>query len=328
MEVLRNQGAPPLDRIPVAQGRILASAIEAGLVDIAVRRKPISARRALDLYRDLIDIEEHAERGDAERISSLSITSRRPLQLVAYEPTCVPAVRRDARFAGVLERLATRPVTEAEDFEAADEQADIEERREILEVLLRGEPVRSLPAIDSTASFYGAPLVLLDATIELPFNEVDAMWATLAALTARGERDAENEPLAKCATELGQRRSSCSAPLVEGMTSRLAARFDRRGPVERAALGAEIARALVGARSRQQRTVFGSDCVRGLWHASDASSEGIPIYIPMEFAGRLPSLDRLDVRVLVEVHPAIDAYETETRCLRAVALAIAGAAAE
>jgi hypothetical protein len=317
---LDEPAADPVDRLGVAQGRLLLAALEAGLAHPTRPRRPAAALRMLELALELVSLEERIDAGVAAEDTPLG---ERKLQLLWYEAASVPAVRRDPRFAAVVGRLAERPIGQEEIVEVADEQADAEERREILEVVLRGAAASRVPALDLAGPLVVAPLVLLEGTLVLPFDEVDAMWATLAALTSRGARDAESEPLAKLATQLGARRSWCSAPLVEGVTRGLAARVDKRGAAERAAFDADVTRALVEARSRQRRAVFGSEHVRGLF-TDGAKGEEVPVYIASECAAKLPSLARVDVRLVAELHPAVDANESERRCLRVVALAVLG----
>ena len=210
---LDGPAADPVDRLGVAQGRLLLAALEAGLAHPSRPRRPAAALRMLELALELVSLEERSDAGVAVEGAPLGELGRK-LQLLWHEAASVPAVRRDPRFAAVVGRLAERPIGQEEIVEVADEQADAEERREILEVVLRGAAASRVPALDLAGPLVVAPLVLLEGTLVLPFDEVDAMWATLAALTSRGARDAESEPLAKLATQLGARRSWCSAPLV------------------------------------------------------------------------------------------------------------------
>jgi hypothetical protein len=75
---------------------------------------------------------------------------------------------------------------------------------------------------------------------------------------------------------------------------------------------------LLEKRRYQRRTVLGGPCIRALL-GRDAGA--MPAYLPDDLATKLPLVTQLKARIVAEVGPSQDQYESHPYALRVVALA-------
>jgi hypothetical protein len=158
-------------------------------------------------------------------------------------------------------------------------RADAEERREILEVVLRGAAASRVPrarprrAVGGRAAraARGDPRAALRrgrrhvGDAGCPHQPRRARRRERASRQARDPSSARGAPGAARRWSKASRGASQRASTSEGRPSARA--FD-----------ADVTRALVEARSRQRRAVFGSEHVRGLF-TDGAKGEEVPVYI-------------------------------------------------
>jgi hypothetical protein len=255
--------------------------------------------------------------------------ARPPVQLAWFDVESMPAIRKDPRLSPILDALDDRPLDgDLDDPEAADDVADVEEQREVFEILARGG-VTGEEGV--AAALAGAvredgrlvqPFVLVAGEIAFPFDELQALKATISAAAPYAGADPEARGLLDLAKEFLGSPGQPSAPAVaEGLATRIRETFDKRSLVPPGFLDAQVGRALVQGRHFQRRSLLGGPHVRALLQGG-GGAQAIPAYLPEGAAAKLPAAERLRIKMLALVHPTLDQHETHPAALRAVALGV------
>jgi len=249
------------------------------------------------------------------------------LRLVGFDSQVLPRLRKDPRFTDVLDALDEAPL-DVELDAGADGGAteDVEERREILEILARGpttsdaELAGALGAAVKPDGRVVAPLAVVVGELQLPFDEVDELRATVAAASVHAGTDGDGRAILGIAKDvLASPGMAGLADVADNLATRIRTTFENKSLTPANILSANVERALVAKRSVQHRAVFGADHVRGVLGGAGAT----PVYVPAAFGARLPASARVRVRLLAAVHPAIDPADAHPLALRVVALAVA-----
>ncbi len=252
----------------------------------------------------------------------------RALQLVWFDPDSLPRVHRKEEFKPIVRALEERaPDNDLDDPTIARNPADAEDRRDIFEVLSRGnaldEPAlnRALERAVRDDGKFIPPLALVDGEVRLFFDELETLRATLtiAAVFSPGD-----EPLktaiadARDFLRFPDLRSSPS--VTEGYTTRVQEAMKRaKRAVTPTYLDEQAERVLVEARSYQRRAVYGAPHLRAQIQIGNAARPW-PLYISESAATRLPMFARFTARVLVEVGFQENQYEQHPSALRVLAL--------
>ncbi len=112
------------------------------------------------------------------------------VELVWFDPAFVPRIRRQPGWKEIMAQAKARPLDEDVPGDAPPEKRqEARDRREVLALLARGEPtdMRGIEAAISNAigedGAFNPPLVLVAGQLELPFDEVEELKATVAAVT-------------------------------------------------------------------------------------------------------------------------------------------------
>src|SRR5262249_28317971 len=136
---------------------------------------------------------------------------------------------RVAAWKKLIEALDDRPIEDEEDDpRAAEDPEVIEDRREIFEVLARGD-ASDAPAVEEALGravrddgrFY-APLVLLSGELTTPFDEVETLKATVTTVTPLAGNDENLRASIEVAKEFLKLPGLSSSPAVaEGLTTRV-----------------------------------------------------------------------------------------------------------
>lgn len=270
---------------------------------------------------------------------------RESVELVWFDPECVPRVRRKAIWKPLLDALErTPPDPDLDDPAFAKDPMSIEERREVFEVLARGE-ARSPDDLQSMLAQclrddgkLVPTLALLAGELELPFDELSALRATITTVTPLMQPE---ETALKNAVTAGKEFLATpglmSAPAVaEGLTKRIEEAFAQGKRVVAAGyLEAQRERALLEQRQYQRRSVLGGKHLRGLLRGDPpaakqgtsakappaANNPPAPAYLPESLAEELPLFSRFRVRILAEVRMSADRYEAHPAALKVLALA-------
>ena len=262
------------------------------------------------------------------RGSSPRLEPEGAIQLVFHETDSMPRIRRTARWRSILHDLEKHPPDpDLEDPAFAKDPADVEDRREIFEILARGTPAiaaevnEALIAAVREDGKLVPPLLLVGGELQLPFDEIETLRATVTTVTPLAGNDENLRASIEVARQFLAIPGLATAPAVaEGLTTRIRDAWNQgKRMVAPGYLDAQTERVLTEQRHYQRRTVFGGPHLRALLHAGGPNP--IPTYLPESAAKVLPLYPRFKARVVVEVHLQIDPYETHQAALRGVALA-------
>jgi hypothetical protein len=164
------------------------------------------------------------------------------------------------------------------------------------------------------------PLALLAGDFDLPFDELEALKASIAVAASFAPADKQlKEALEKI-------KEASDAPLVdraaaEKLTARLGEVFGQsQRSLPEGYLASQAARLLLEERRYQKRTLLGQAWIRGLLTLPGATAP-VPAYLPDSLAQELPMFQRFRARLIAEARPSLDQYETQPIALRVVALA-------
>jgi hypothetical protein len=255
------------------------------------------------------------------------------LELLWFDADSVPRIRRKADWKPILEALEERPADrDLDDPALADDPMEMEDRREIFEILARGSSSdapgvrRSLDGGVRPDGKFVPQLTLLHADLTFPFDEIGTLRATVSTVSPmvtpgdealKGAVDGAKDFL-KTADEL------TPPSVAEGMTARVREAFAQsKRTVPESHLEEQTDRVLLSQRCYQKRIVFGGPHLRCLVKMGD--DPAIPAYLPEALAKKLPMFQRFRGRMIAEVHQQADQYETHEAALRVVALARATA---
>lgn len=236
----------------------------------------------------------------------------------------VPAFRRT---------LLESDLTPAEDVEQAmngePEGDEARTRRQVSALLSRGDALdeqgvrlaRAEAAHDD--GLYEPPLVLVAGELSLPFDEVEVLKATIAAVSPFTVADRKLKESVAAVAELLQATWLEGAGSIAGeLTRQVTEAFSQtKRPVAPEALAAQVERIVLTRRGYQKRPVLGEERLRGLLLPAGAR-EAIPTYLPIAVARELPMTPRLGVRLLGTVDTRQDPDERNPIALRVQALGV------
>jgi hypothetical protein len=265
----------------------------------------------------------------------LSVRERgETLDLVFFDAPSLPRIRRVAAWKKLIADLEDRPLDDEEDDpNAAEDPAVIEDRREILEVLVRADASDATAveealgrAVREDGRFY-APLLLLSGELSTPFDEVEALKATVTTVTPLAGNDESLRASIEVAKEFLKLPGLSSSPAVaEGLSTRVRDAWNQgKRAVQPGYLDAQAERALVEQRLYQHRVVLGGKRQRALFQLQEApgkpgSAAPLVAYLPDTVGPRLPMHTRFRARMIARVHPPLDPYETSPVALEVLAL--------
>jgi uncharacterized protein DUF2169 len=262
------------------------------------------------------------------RASSPKLEPDGAIQLVFHDTESMPRIRRTPRWRTILLDLEKRPPDpDLEDPAFAKDPAEVEDRREIFEILARGAPAIAIEINEALIAAVRddgklvSPLLLVGGELQLPFDEIETLRATVTTVTPLAGNDENLRASIEIARQFLAIPGLATAPAVaEGLTARIREAWSQgKRVVVPGYLDAQTERALTEQRHYQRRTVFGGTHLRALLHCGGQSP--IPAYLPESAAKVLPLYPRFKVRLVAEVHLQIDPYETNQAALRGLALA-------
>ena len=294
----------------------------------------------------------------AEPIPAVALTEPAPsvvraapeeaVELVWFDPESVPRIRRHASFRPILDALERAPLDpDLDDPAFAKDPMLVEDRREVFEVLARAAPTSAealeailLRCVRDDGKFVPA-LAVFAGEMELPFDELAALRATLTTVAPLVGQDEALKSAVQAAKEFLATPGLMSAPAVaEGLTKRMEEAFAQgKRVVPPGYLEAQRERALLEHRQYQRRAVFGGKHLRalvklegsepasatkpsGAQRSSAGNAPGpVPAYLPESLAESLPMVPRFRVRLLADVRLSADRYESHAAALRVLALA-------
>lgn len=253
------------------------------------------------------------------------------VSFVWLDPQAVRRIRRHASFRSLLEELEGKPRDpDLDDPALSEDPMDIEDRRDVLEVLTRApaagaddikEAIRGAAREDGK---FAPPLLLCAGEFQMTFDETATLAAMIAAVTPILLPNDPLKPLIELTKEFLTMPGLLAAPPVtEALRKKLDEAF--RGAsrnVRTDYLDVQTERALVLSRKYQRRQVFGATHLRALLAFPGAAP--VPVYLPETVASLLPLQARFGARFVAEAHWPVDPQDPSTAALRARALARTG----
>jgi hypothetical protein len=253
----------------------------------------------------------------------------RPLQLLWFNPDSVARIRRVPRWKQLLEELVREPLDrDLDEGGGSGEPWEIEDRREVFEVLARGAQSDARGVEEALAGARRAggklvpPLVLVEGELEVQLDELEGLKAaaTTAAPLITPTDEALRAAVEAADTFLGRPGLRATPAVCEGLHTRIREAFAReKKGLPGDYLDKQVERALLSGRHYQKRDVLGGTFLRGvIWIPGER--DGVLGYVPEELGKKLPMYRRVGVRVVAEVLPQQDQFEARVIALRVVAV--------
>jgi len=240
----------------------------------------------------------------------------------------VPRVRRKPELRRILKAAEDEPLDpDLDDPALHKDPMAVEERREIFEVLARARATDEAglrealgKAVRRDGKFV-PPLVVVEGALSLPFDEVEALRAAVAATLPLSAGDDRLKAAIADAEAFLSRSDAPVAPAVpEALSLRIREAFAQtKRAVTPAELDAQIERALLSKRCYQRRDLLGGTQLRALLVPSGAE-ESVPAYLPEAVQKELPLCARFRARMVAELYFAVDQYEAHPGALEVLAL--------
>lgn len=246
------------------------------------------------------------------------------LELLWLDPAFMPLIRRQADWADIITTIKPKP-RDADFQEGTPSPArqEAKDRREISGVLAKARPettdglhVAFARAIDEDGRFE-PPLVVVGGELELPFDELEMLKATVAVVSPLvGPEDKRLKDILGAAQEAVR---SSWGHMAERLTEQLREALARDQRAALRSIDTHVERLLFEGRHLQKRTLLGQPWVRGMLSVSSGGSP-VPAYIPAAPARELPAMQRISVRLIADVHAQLDQHEAQPIALRVIAL--------
>src|SRR5262249_42212999 len=202
---------------------------------------------------------------DAVRATSASrgtTEGRDVVELLWYDPESVPRIRKKPSWRKIVEELEKKPPdTELDDAAQAKEPVEIEDRREIFEILIKAEvtdPEGVNDAMNSGIRDDGKfvpPLVMVAGEVFFPFDELAMLKVTVTTVTPLVGQDENLRSTVDVAKDFLKMPDLATAPAVsDGLTTRIKDAFGQgKRMVAPGYLDQQTERALLEGRHYQRR---------------------------------------------------------------------------
>ncbi|TKC94134.1 DUF2169 family type VI secretion system accessory protein [Polyangium fumosum] len=290
---------------------------------------PLAPPSALSASNAAAEVDTLPEVQEALPARTQAPVPARVFDLLWFDPRSLPRIRRQPAWRTILEALADEPLDpDIDDPELGFEPADMEERREIFEVLAHGpaqgeeairEAVRS--AIRKDGRFV-APLVLVEGEVCLWFDEIESLQALVAVVAPTAGGDERVKEAVTAARDY----LSAADPLRDPVAAReLGAAIEsayaqaKKRIVTPAEVALRTERLLLEHRRYQRQAVFGGKHLRGIVQIPGEEHE-MPVYLPEALVEVLPMSTRFPARLVAEAHLAADAQAAGPVALRGVGI--------
>lgn len=260
---------------------------------------------------------------------------RTSTELLWFDPAYVARMREHPDWQVVLAERELRDLDRkiersmsgaAPSFDEPEPQEKVD-RRDVFEILVRGEPIspaRVKDAFDGAVDgdgMFEPPLVLIAGNLKFSFDEIECLKAAVAAVTPLlPAADKRLKEAVDAGTELLRSPWLTSArTLAERALTRIRKAFaDTRRELPVDYVDELVERAVLQGRHYQRRSVLGQVWLRGFLHAGGTLQEVLLLYLPETLARELPMLTEVSVRVIAEVRGKQDKFEIQGLALRAV----------
>jgi hypothetical protein len=254
----------------------------------------------------------------------------RVIDLLWFDPRSVPRLRKQPAWRVVLEALADEPLDpDIDDPALGLDPADVEERRDVFEVMARGEALGEDAILDALASAvrkdgrFVAPLLLVEGELSMTFDAIEALRALVAVVAPlAGGDERSKEALAAAREYLGAVESLRDPVAARAFGAGIEAAYSqaKKHPASPAEVLSRVERLLLENRCYQRRAVFGGKHLRGSLRRA-GSERALAVYLPESLGGVLPMFKRFLVRMVVEAHLPAEEREGGPAALRGVGIA-------
>lgn len=259
----------------------------------------------------------------------IPIPSLEVVDLVWFERGALPRIRKNPAWRAIVQALEDRPPDpDLDDATLGATPAEVEDRRDVFEVLTRGTATdgagieEALSSAVRTDGKVVPPFVLAAGDLSFPFDEVEVLKAHVAIISplAAGDEKLKSE-IALVRDFLANPELACAPPMVDALSNRLWEAFGKnKRAVPAETLKSHSDSVLLQKRRFQKREVFGGNHLRALLHAGQGGGP-FPAYLPAGLAAVLPMYQRFRARLFAEVHLGVDQHESCPTALRVVAVA-------
>ncbi|WP_437599755.1 DUF2169 family type VI secretion system accessory protein [Sorangium sp. So ce590] len=245
------------------------------------------------------------------------------VELLWFDPDALPRVR--ARWRELILELDFEELDPRHDL-PADDAAAARDRHHVLGVLTDGSPIdpggvhQAILASLGDRKRFAPPLVLVTGEARFPFDELEALRATVAVVTPLAGLDKQ---LKDAIDSVGELLKSPYLQSSTGVVDRLTQQLkEHLAQSQRALPAGQIEayteRLLLEQRRYQTRKVLGDVWIRAL--LAGGVQRALPLYLPKALEHRLPMMTSLKVRILAEAHLRQDQLEPSRYALKAIAL--------
>lgn len=247
------------------------------------------------------------------------------VELLWFDPAFTEAIRKSLEWSELIATIKPKP-RDADFVEGSPsaKRQEARDRREIAGVLARAQAettdglhVAFARAIDEDGRFE-PPLVMAGGELELPFDEIETLRATVAVLSPLASpEDKRLKELLGAAQEVLRSPWGHMAERLSEQLREVLARDHRAIPLR--SIEAHVERILLEGRHMQKRTLLGQPWIRALLGLAGGGPP-VPVYLPAAPSRELPALQRFPVRLIAEVRAQLDQYEAQPISLRVVAV--------
>jgi len=248
------------------------------------------------------------------------------IELLWFDAVVASRIRKPPEWKKLLASRKPKARDEDEADAGADKRQQARDRHDVLVILKGGTVIddAGIPramafAVDDTV--FVPPLVLVAGELEFPFDEVETLKATLAAVSPFAATDKKLKETVDMVNELLQTPWIQGASTVaEGLCAKVKEAFaEQRRALPEGYIEETTERMLLTQRRYQKRMLFGQEQIRGLFRMA-RDGEGIPTYLPGDLANELPMFRVMRVRMMAEARWRVDQGERAEVALKALAL--------
>ncbi|MRG94934.1 DUF2169 family type VI secretion system accessory protein [Polyangium spumosum] len=249
----------------------------------------------------------------------------KPIELIWYDPACVTRMKKHPAWGPMFKPPPKAPAPERGKPPApppSQEAIEEAQKAEVFNVLSRAEPSpEGAYARAGDADAEGTPLHLLSGTLSFPLDDIQTLKLTAATAAPLAASDKKLRELLELVENVLEMPLEGVPEVTTGFVQRVRDAWssaNRLMPPDYLVMHTE--RLLLNQRHYQKRDLLDDTWIRALF-SPEASSSQIPAYVPAKLSKRLPLFRHFSARLLVEVLPQQDMYETHPVALRVAAVA-------
>jgi hypothetical protein len=259
-------------------------------------------------------------------------STREYIELLWFDDKAPQRVRAQTRWASALrDKEQDSEWITAE--EAVEPLLEVKDRRDLNRAMTRVTPVdgdgvgQALADSIDEEGLLTRPLVVVTGELQLLFEEVETLKATIAVVSPLMGADKKLNELVTAANETAGSTWRCTGAVADGLTARLKEAFaqaNRSLPLTY--VDSSVERILLDQRRYQKRMILGSPRLRASLVPAAAEGSaggkgaGIPTYLPERLERELPMFQRFRATVIAEAQSSQDQFENHPSALVVLAL--------